>query len=91
MGAYCQCFQRMYYTNFALHLSVCLMAGLVLCLCDIRKSNINFDDIKTNELLNVLLSCIADLFGFIPFILQIKIMRSEKAKPKKKELKMRLN
>ena len=87
MGAYCQCFQRMYYTNFALHLLVCLMAGLVLCFCDIRKSNINFDDIKTNELLNVLLSCIADLFGFIPFILQKIIMRSEKAQPKKKRAK----
>ena len=70
---------------------ICLISGLLLCFCNIRKPDINLDDIKANELLNVLLSCIADLFGFIFLILKRRIMRSKKVTKKKKEIKMRLN
>ena len=58
------------------------MTGIVLCFCDIKQPDMNLDDIKNNEHLNLLLSCLADLLGFITYIIHVIKMRSENIEEK---------
>ena len=75
-----------YYKHLSYLLFAFYISGIVSYLCDdIKKTNMNLDIIKSNELFNLLLSCLGDLLAIIPFIYYKKINRSvkEMKKPKK--------
>lgn len=71
-----------YYKSYSLYLFACVMTGIVLCFCDIKQPGMNLDGIKNNEHLNLLLSCLADLLGFITLIIHGRNMRSENIEKK---------
>ena len=87
MGAGCIITDYNYYKKLSSLSLLCYMTGLILCFCDIRHTDMNLDDIKNNEHLNLLLSCLADLLGFIPFIIHKRTMKSKKVgkNPKRKK------
>lgn len=91
MGTHWIISEYAYYKTLSSCSLVCIFTGLILCLCDIRHRDMNLDDIKNNEHLNLLLSCLADLLGFIPFFIYKRIMASKNVekKPKKKKTLIR--
>ena len=82
-----------YFTSYIL---LCYVSGLIYWFCDVKKTNLNLDEIKSHELSNLLFSGLADFLAFIPLNIyygdfkQKKEEVKSKAKKKIKKIKSKI-
>ena len=75
---------------------LCYVSGLIYWFCDVKKTNLNLDEIKSHELSNLLFSGLADFLAFIPLNIyygdfkQKKEEVKSKAKKKIKKIKSKI-
>ena len=82
-----------YFTTYIL---LCYLSGLIYWFCDVKKTNLNLDEIKSHEFFNLFFSCFADYLAFVPLNYYYKDLKKKeeeevKSKAKKKDKKDNIN
>ena len=72
---------------FITYILLCYLSGLIYWFCDVKKTNLNLDEIKSHELFNLFFSCFADFLAFVPLSYYYKDLKKKKEEVKSKAKK----